>query len=185
MKEDEIHPTRTTTEMTAAEAFLHAKLGRCHTAISNGTSPALGIGSIMIQDSAVLPDMTLISVPYFIGWNIALQTDITGLDRIIRSAGWNLFLLDEEMSALGIGLRSESRLRSAMGRILNAIHTCGFNAAHVVTISSGSFLRIPYTRVIARAAHVQPGSVLQTVAERTRAQTEAEWTQARIKRHGT
>lgn len=156
--------------MTNAQATLDAKLARCSQALT-AKPERLGAGTLLVEEDAALPAAFQRALrPYIVGWGALTDSDRTALNREIRDQGWTLFLISGEVRTVVMGSASESRLRSAMGRILNTIRCQHFNAAEVTSIVGCRFWGIPYTRVVARARHIQRGAVLSSESERQQAQ---------------
>ncbi len=165
--------------MTSAEAQLDAKLARCHGALAHAVSPTLQVGCVMIQEGVLLPEhLALPSEGYAAGWRAVRTSDGFGVDRKMRAAGWNLFLIGGEVKAIVWGAAGEKKLRRAMVRILATVRSRCFNAAEVTGIANQRFLGIPYTVVRAFSRHVQQSHVLQDVRRRAQVQVDADWARA-------
>ena len=153
--------------MTPLQAILQAKLAQFYQAMAEHSEPLLASGALLIRDGALMPlQLQITSQPYVVGWRLVSGADGSAVDRGIRAAGWNLFLMAEEVKSIVVGAVTKRRIRAAMGRILNTVNCQHFNAAEITAIISCRFLGIPYTRVVAHARHIQRGTNLLSFGER-------------------
>ena len=57
-------------------------------------------GTIMVQQLASLQPLAIESEPYFASWQSLGPVASSDLDRKIRTAGWKLFFMAEELRAV-------------------------------------------------------------------------------------
>jgi hypothetical protein len=135
-------------------------------------------GAILIRDGTLLPPaLQFESSPYVSGWKMVRGLDGYSLERKIRAAGWTFFCLAGELKTIFFGTSKDSRLRTAIKRILKNPTTTKFNSLEIMRVDSKRFIGLPYTTVYARSRHIQQGMILspaKDVHPRYRAETAGE-----------
>src|SRR6476620_630736 len=133
------------------------------------------MGTILIEESAVLPDsLGFESEPYSNGWRIVRNLDGFGLERKIREAGWNFFYMAGEITASLFGFDREKTLRRTVNRVLARLKSEGFNSLEIAQVDAGRFLGLFHVTVSAHARHVQESAFLSLAKRLT------EWERSRL-----
>lgn len=124
-------------------------------------SQAAGKGSILIKDSADLPEvLRMESVPYSKGWRIFTKLDRHGLDRCVSQAAWNLFFMSGAITASAIGREGEKTTHRAIMNLTKNPELRAYNCLEIARVSDRSFLRVPYVNVAANVCHIQESASL-------------------------
>jgi hypothetical protein len=162
-------------ELISAASLLDSNAASSDTTMLNPLPPTPQVGGVMIQDGVLLPEGFLLdSDRYTVGWRAVRTINAFGVDRKVRSAGWNMFTIAGEFKARVWG-STTSGLRRAMIRVLASIRARHFNAAELTAISKGHFLGIPYTSVKVQARHIQQSYMLDGERSRAKAQQDTDW----------
>jgi hypothetical protein len=97
------------------------------------------------------------------------------LDRKIRRAGWSFFFMAETIQAMVWGFVGKKTIRRAVQRVLGKVKLSKFNCLEITEISARRFLGFPYVHVSGHSRHIQKSTLLQSLAERNRAEVAAAW----------
>ncbi|MGC2109214.1 MAG: hypothetical protein WA655_06825 [Candidatus Korobacteraceae bacterium] len=124
-------------------------------------------GTIMVQQSASLRPLAIESEPYSGSWQSLGVLESTGLDRKIRAAGWKLFFMAGELRAVVPAWGGQKTLRRGVRRLLAQTRSQHFNCLELTNILRKRFLGVPYVSIAAHSRHIQQGSQIQSVAQRT------------------
>jgi hypothetical protein len=129
----------------------------------------LKLGTVLLQTGAVIPESVWIEKEtYSPGWEEVTNVSGDDLDRQLRRENWSFFFIGGAIQGTSWGSWSGAAIRCAAIRTLNKTEVTKFNGFEITGIYSKRFLGIRYVRVIGHARHLQPGPVLQNLAERTR-----------------
>ena len=90
-----------------------------------------------------------------------------GLDRNLRDAGWNFFFMADELRTIVPPWGGQKTLRAGVKRLLARTMAQQFNCMQLGNILRKSFLGIPFVSVVAHARHVQLGSRIESLEQRT------------------
>jgi len=133
-------------------------------------------GTIMMQAGTLIPESLRVEVePYWQGWEMIQDSDGDVLDRKVRTAGWNFFFMAANIQAMVWGLGGKKAVRRAVQRVLGKVKLSKFNCLEITEISARRFLGLPYVRVSAHSRHIQKAALLQSLAERSRAEVASTW----------
>lgn len=161
--------------LPSSAALLDLSLPGPHSASLYPSPPAAQVGSVLIQEGVLLPDgFQLESDRYTVGWQAVRTMNGFGVDRKIRSAGWNMFTIAGEIKATVWGSTAD-RLRLAVIRVLAMVRARRFNTAEVTAIAPRHFLGIPYTSVTVQARHIQQSYLLDGERLRAQIQQDTDW----------
>jgi hypothetical protein len=131
------------------------------------------VGSVLLHGREFAGrTLGLESESYSGGWNLLHALDGFGLDRKLRSSGWNSFFLAAEVQATVLGRMHSATILSALKRILKKVSGQDFNGLEVTGISSGSMLGLQYVTVSAHSRHIQRGWLLDQARERRASATQ-------------
>jgi len=123
-------------------------------------------GTIMVQQLASLQPLAIESEPYFASWQSLGPVASSDLDRKIRTAGWKLFFMAEELRAVVPAWGGQRTLRRGVKRLLAQTRAQHFNCMELTHILRQRFLGIPYVSIAAHSRHIQPGSHIESVEQR-------------------
>lgn len=161
--------------ITSADRVLDAKLARCDAASWDAGPLSLHIGSILFQEGVLLPqELAFESDRYTVGWRAVRTIDGFAVDRMIRAAGWNLFMIGSAIRTIALGTSART-VRYATVRSLGRVHARGFNSAELKAVTQHHFLGVPYTAVTIQPRHVQQECVIQSATLRMQTQSDVEW----------
>lgn len=124
-------------------------------------------GTIMIQQLTGLQALEIESEPYSGSWESLGAPESSGLDRKIKDAGWKLFYMAAEHKAVVPAWGGQKTLRRGVKRLLAQTRSQHFNCLEVTHILRKRFLGIPYVSIAAHSRHIQPGSQIQSVEQRS------------------
>lgn len=124
-------------------------------------------GTIMIQQLTGLQALEIESEPYSGSWGSLGAPERSGLDRKIKDAGWKLFYMAAEHRAVVPAWGGQKTLRRGVKRLLAQTRSQHFNCLEVTHILRKRFLGIPYVSIAAHSRHIQPGSQIQSVEQRS------------------
>jgi len=120
--------------------------------------PMIKAGSIFIEDGTVLPgSMVLERKPFSPNWRLAQGLDVCGLEAQIGKAGWTSFFMAGEIRTIGFGFNAIRRVRAAVEKVIENVHSQKCNCLEITRLVAKSFLGIPYVSVGAHARHLQDG----------------------------
>ena len=111
------------------------------------------IGTILMSEWP--PLFGLKSEPYSGRWSLLTAMDGFALDRKIRAAGWNFFLIASEVKVMFLGSPGSKRIKNAVNCILGKVGKEHFNGLEITGIARKRFLGVPYSVVSAHSRHVQ------------------------------
>lgn len=124
-------------------------------------------GTIMVQQLASLQPLGIESESCSGSWGSLGQLESSGLDLRIRNAGWKLFFMAAEHRAVVPAWGGQKTLRRGVKRLLAQTQAQHFNCLELTHILTKRFLGIPYVSIAAHSRHIQPGSHIQSVEQRT------------------
>ena len=111
------------------------------------------VGTILMSEWP--PLFGLASEPYSGRWSVLKAIDGFALDRKIRAAGWNFFLMASEVKVMFRGLPGAKKMQQAVNRILGKVGKEHFNGVEITRIVTRRFLGFRYSIVSAHSRHVQ------------------------------
>ena len=131
-------------------------------------TPNIQVGTVLLQTrlSMMMRLLGLESEAYSGGWNVLHALDGFGLDRKLRSSGWNAFFLADEVHATVLGTAQPASILAALKRILKRLRGQDFNGLEVTGIVSGRLLGLQYVTVSAHSRHIQRGWLLDQARDR-------------------
>lgn len=123
----------------------------------------LSAGTLLIQESVVLPESLKIETSiYSSEWRIVI-TDQPALDAKIAAAGWHFFFIVGTLEGSAFGRVSPMNLDKALRRILRQVQELHFNAVEIAWIKSHCALGlIPYISISAHARNLQRSEQLDS-----------------------
>ena len=130
------------------------------------------VGTIMVQRSAGLQSFGIQSEPYAGTWQSLGILESSGLDRRIRAAGWKLFFMADELRTVVPAWGGHKTLRRGVKRLLAQTRAQHLNCLELTCITKKRFLGIPYLSIAAHSRHIQQGSQIQSLEQRTRNATD-------------
>ena len=125
-------------------------------------------GTMMVQPSAFLGSLGVQSEPYTENWDSLAAQESSGLDQRVRDAGWNLFFIAGEISAVVPAWGGQNTLRRGVKRLLAQTELQHFNCLELSHISRKYFLGIPYISITAHPRHVQQACQIRSSEQRAR-----------------
>ena len=132
-------------------------------------------GAVMIREGVLLPECAHIeTLGYSTGWRSVVNDDSFAVDRKLRAAGWQFFFIAGELKVIEPGWGA-STIRRGTSRILARGRKRNLNGMEITQVAAARFLGIPYVSIRAFSHHIQKEPVLQSNAERTLAQNDADW----------
>jgi hypothetical protein len=133
-------------------------------------------GTVIMEAGTLLPNSLGIEADPLVGrWELIKDSDGRSLEQKIRKAGWSFFFLAENLQVAVCGFWGGRVPERAIKRLLKQTKSSKFNCLEITEISARKFLGIPYVHISAHSRHVQKGSVLQSLAERSRTGAAAAW----------
>jgi hypothetical protein len=130
-------------------------------------TPNIKVGSVLLQAKPFMARLLgLESEAYAGGWDLLHVHDGFGMDRKLRSVGWNSFFLADEVQATVMGATHPASILSALKKILKKVRSHDFNALEVTGIFTGRRLGLAYVTVSAHSRHIQQGWLLDQARER-------------------
>ena len=129
----------------------------------------------MIREGVLLPECAHIeTLGYSAGWRSVVNDDSFAIDRKLRAAGWQFFFVAGELKVIEPGWGA-STIRKGINRILARGRKRNLNGMEITQVAAARFLGIPYVSIRAFSYHIQKEAVLQSYAERTLKQNNADW----------
>jgi hypothetical protein len=130
---------------------------------------------MMIREGVLLPECAHIeTLSYSAEWRSVVKDDSFAIDRKLRAAGWQFFFVAGELKVIEPGWGA-STIRRGINRILARGGKRNLNSMEITQVAAARFLGIPYVSVRAFSYHIQKQPVLQSNAERSLAQNDADW----------
>jgi hypothetical protein len=124
-------------------------------------------GTVLVQQSALLHSLGTKGEFYSDQW-CSLGTDESAqLDRKLRAIGWNFFFIADELRTIVPPWGGQRTLRAGVKRLLARAGAQQFNCMQLSNILRERFLGIPFLSVVAHARHVQQGSRMDSLEQRT------------------
>jgi hypothetical protein len=130
-------------------------------------SNTIQAGTILVQESTLLHSLGTQGENYSDEWCSLGTTESTELDRKLRAAGWNFFFIADELRTILPPWGGEKTLRTGVKRLLARTRAQQFNCMQLSNILRERFLGIPFVSVVAHARHVQQGSRMEGIEQRT------------------
>ena len=124
-------------------------------------------GTVLVQQSALLHSLGTKGESYTDQWCSLGTADSSEFDRKLRAAGWNFFFIADELRTIVPPWGGEKTLRAGVQRLLARTQAKQFNCMQLSNIIRGRFWGIPFLSVIAHARHVQRGSRIESLEQRT------------------
>jgi len=124
-------------------------------------------GTMIIHQSAVFDTLDVESEPYCLNWRSLGILDSSELDRKVRAKGWNLFFLAGEIRAVVPAWGGHNTLRRGVKRLLAQTRLQHLNCLEVTHILRKYFLGVPYLSIAAHPRHLQEGSQIQSIEQRS------------------
>ena len=132
-------------------------------------------GTILIEEGTPLPtSLQLESESYSQHWRAVQNLDGYGLDRKIRAAGWNFFLLAGEVKSSVFGFDRERATLKAVSRLLASLKPDQLNCLQITHVALKRFLGLPYVSVSAHFRQIQESMFL------SRSDRLAEWSRPKL-----
>lgn len=126
----------------------------------------MNTGTMMIEEGLHLPTLGMETVAYSRQWRSVTTLDSSSLGRTLDAAGWHLFFVAGQVTALAFGLAREKSLHKAVDRIAAQVGELNLNCLELTEIRRKHFLGVPYIAISARSYHIQQGWQLQNVEQR-------------------
>jgi hypothetical protein len=124
-------------------------------------------GTMLVQQSALLHSLGTQGEIYSDQWYSLGANESAGLDRKLRAAGWNFFFMADELRTIVPPWGGEKTLRAGVKRLLARTRAQQFNCMQLSNVLRERFLGIPFLSVVAHARHVQQGSRMESLEQRT------------------
>jgi len=124
-------------------------------------------GTMLIRQSALPRSLGTQGEIYSDQWASLGTNESAGLDQQLRNAGWNFFFIADELRTIVPPWGGEKTLRAGVKRLLARTNAQQFNCMQVSNILRERFLGIPFVSVVAHARHVQQGSRIESLEQRT------------------
>jgi hypothetical protein len=113
-------------------------------------------GAMLLQDGAFLPKTLVIATASYVkNWSAITQFTSTQLRRAVEREGWTFFFMAGEIHARAFGFDEQSRTDRAMLEIIDRMKRDHCNCLEITELRQGSWLRLPFTTIIAHARHIQ------------------------------
>ena len=120
----------------------------------------------MVQDSANLRPLGIVSEPYVGHWKSLGVLESSGLGSKVLTSGWKFFYMAGELRALVPAWGGQNTLARGIKRLLAQTGLEHFNCLEVTEIVRKHFIGIPYVSISAHSRHIQAGSQMQSVQQR-------------------
>jgi hypothetical protein len=124
-------------------------------------------GTILVQRSALQHSLGETGETYSGQWCSLGAKESVNLHGRLRTAGWQLFFMAEELRTLVPAWGGPKSVRSGIKRLLVRTSAQRFNCMQVSNVLREHFLGIPYLSVIAHARHLQKGSRIDSFEQRS------------------
>jgi len=130
-------------------------------------SNPLRIGTVLVRTDTFVPESVWVERETFCDeWQAIANLSGDDLDRQIREDGWNLMFMGGAISGTSWGSWSGTAIRCAAIRVLKKTRASNFNGFEITGIHARRFLGLPYVVVTGHSRHLQPSTILQSIAER-------------------
>ncbi len=130
-------------------------------------SNTIQAGTMLVQQSALLHSLGTKGEIYSDQWCSLGAHESAGLDRKLRDAGWNFFFMADELRTIVPPWGGQRTLRAGVKRLLARTRAQQFNCMQLSNVLQERFLGIPFISVVAHARHVQQGSRMESLEQRT------------------
>ncbi len=130
-------------------------------------SNTIQAGTMLVRQSALLRSLGAQGEIYSDQWCSLGTPDSAALDGKLRAAGWNFFFIADELRTIVPAWGGQKTLRAGVKRLLARTTAQQFNCMQLSNILRERFLGIPFVSVVAHARHVQQGSRIESLAQRT------------------
>ena len=124
-------------------------------------------GTMLVQQSALLQSLGAKGEPYSDQWCSLGTQESAELDRKLRAVGWNFFFMADKLRTIVPAWGGDKAVRAGVKRLLARTSAQQFNCMQLSNILRERFLGIPYVSVVAHARHVQQGSRIESLEQRT------------------
>jgi hypothetical protein len=119
-------------------------------------SQRIRIGTILIEQGTAVPNSIDVGVEsYDLGWSAITSLTRFELGKELEGAGWTFFYMAGEIEKTGFGFDEQSRIDTAVARIIKAVKLEAFNCLEITRITRTSFLGVPRIKVTAHGRHIQ------------------------------
>ena len=132
-------------------------------------SQRVQVGTILMSEWPAL--LGLKSEPYSRRWSLLQAIDGFALDRKIRAAGWNFFLIASEVKVMFLGSPGTKKIQDAVNCLLGKVSKDHFNGLEITGIAARHFLGVPYSVISAHSRHLQRTCYMDSAGIRQ----DAEW----------
>jgi hypothetical protein len=123
------------------------------------------IGTIMVQDSAPMPNSLVSAQPYCGGWSVVTDPNRSQLVKELESAGWTVSYTAGEMRTTSFGLNQQTMIRNAVLQAIKAAKLWAFNCLELTEVTRKSLLGVSFIRIAARGRHIQISPCFTNVGE--------------------
>jgi len=120
---------------------------------------AIAAGSLFIDDSAHLPNATLLQTEaHSSGW-AEIKNARSTFEKELPAAGWTFFFMAGEIKATVFGFDREKSLDAALSRLIVNAKGMHCNSLEITQVTGSSFLKVPCVTVSAHPRHLQQGQI--------------------------
>ncbi len=123
-------------------------------------------GTVMVRPSVFLRSLGTKGEPYCQDWHSLDGPDSTGLDHKVRAAGWNLFFMAGEISAVVPAWGGQNTICRGVKRLLAQTRLQHFNCLELSQIVRKRFFGVPYICITGHPRHIQRSGQLRTIQQR-------------------
>ena len=114
-------------------------------------------GSILVEKGGHLPQsLVLRNESDTDGW-AGIENGRSAFEKTIQEDGWTYFFMAGEIKATAFGLDRHKRLGAVRHRLITDARAQHSNSIEITTVTSKSFLGVPYVSVTAHVRHLQKG----------------------------
>jgi hypothetical protein len=113
-------------------------------------------GTILVEEGTLMPDSLLVSTkPYGDGWSSVENLTRGQLGAELETAQWTFFYMAGEIQETAFGFDEPSRMRRAVGKVIQAVKLQHCNCLELTQIRRKSFCGIPSITIVAHARQIQ------------------------------
>jgi hypothetical protein len=124
----------------------------------------ISTGTIFVEDGTLTPEpLAFTTARRLPGWSAVTESTSAQLGTDLESAGWTFFFMAGEVHANGFGLDAKSRMDRALAHVIDTVSLEHCNCLEITEVKLRTILGIPYTRLGARARHIQKSRSFQTI----------------------
>lgn len=118
------------------------------------------VGSILIAEGSLLPELLFESEPYAQGWRLVRNLNSYGMEQIVGKAGWRVLYMTEVIKTSIFGSDQEKTRRKAIKQVIAKMRSKNFNCLEITQVTVKRFLGLPYLSIYARSRHIQENTLL-------------------------